>query len=311
MTTNTIPSDQAAPAVVNLLRARQNTYKAAKWALGVFVVLSIAVPVLGAVAGKVDPAGAEKLKPYFALAGLLLLFLDVGLLQRKQKDSIKRAAKLGEEFDTTVLRLPWNRFVAGEQVLPEDVREASKTRLSDEREGQIASWYEQSVGEVSLHFGRLICQRTNINYDQRLRRRYGNWLLGVTFAVGVGLFVIAFMQDSKLSELVLNFLAPFSPVLAWALREHRKQLDTATALEKLQGEFRTMWAEAINGASEAEMQVRSRLLQDAIYQHRASAPLVFDWVYRLSRAKNEDEAAHAARLLVDQAKAAVAGRAAA
>lgn len=134
-------------------------------------------------------------------------------------------------------------------------------------------------------------------------------MLATTLALGAVLLVIAFLQDPKLSELVLNFWVPFSPVLAWAFRERRKQLDTATALEKLQGEFKTMWAEAISGASEADMKLRSRLLQDAIYQHRASAPLVFDWVYQLNRAKNEDEAAHAARLLVDQAKAAVAGRA--
>ncbi|NPC58537.1 S-4TM family putative pore-forming effector [Caenimonas soli] len=301
--TNNIPVNQATPDLVKLARARQNTYKTAKWALGAFVLASIALPVLGAFFGKWDEA-----KPYFALAGLALLFIDVVLLQRKQKDSIKRAAKMAEEFDTKVLRLPWNRFVAGEKVLPEDVREASKKLLSSKREEQIASWYESAVGEVPLHFGRLVCQRTNINYDQRLRRQYGGWLLSLTAIVGGVLFLIAFAKDSKLSELVMGFAVPFTPVLAWALRENRKQLDTATSLDRLQSEFQKIWADAISGVSAKEMESRSRQLQDAIYQHRASAPLLFDWVYTLLRDKNEDEAHHAARALVNEAKAALAAK---
>jgi len=107
----------------------------------------------------------------------------------------------------------------------------------------------------------------------------------------------------------MTFSMPFTPVLAWAVREHRKQLHTAASLTNLQYEFKTMWAEAIRGATAEEMARRSRQLQDAIYQHRASAPLVFEWVYRLLRAKNEDEAHHAANDLVAEAKAALAEKA--
>jgi hypothetical protein len=305
-TINNIRYEQTNPVHVKLLRARENSYRTAKLTQGFFVVASIALPVASAFLGKWDQA-----KPYFAFTGLLLLFLDVVLLDRLQKDRIKRGAKLQEEFDTKVMKLPWNKFVAGEKVSPEDIRKASVKALSEEREREIEAWYESCVGEVPLHFGRLVCQRTNIAYDSRLRRIYGGWLLALTALAGAVFFLVALATDSKMAEFIMSFLVPFTPVMAWALREHRRQLDTAASLERLQSEVEKMWAEIIKGATPEEMEVRSRQLQDLIYQHRASAPLVFDWVYRCLRSKNEDEAHHAAKELVAEAKVALANREAA
>ena len=108
MNSNNIPIEQTKPEFVNLLRARYNTYQAAKWTQGIFVLASILLPVASAVLGKWEWA-----KPYFASAGLGLLLLDVALLDRFQKDRIKRGAKLQEEFDTRLMQLPWNAFVVG------------------------------------------------------------------------------------------------------------------------------------------------------------------------------------------------------
>jgi len=303
-TGNNIPADQMTPDLVKLIRARENTYGAAKWRQGLFVSASIILPVLSALLGKCTDA-----KPFFAAAGLALLFLDVALLDRLQRERVKRGAKLQEEFDTKVMKLPWNRFVSGDKVSPEDVREASVTHLSPEREGEIQSWYENCIGDVPLHIGRLVCQRTNISYDQRLRRRYGGWLLSATTVAGGVLCLVALAMDPKLSQVILSFAVPFTPVLAWALRENRKQLDTAASLERLQTEFQKVWAEAMAGADREQLEMRSRQLQDAIYQHRASAPLLFDWIYRCLRTKNEDEAHHAAQELVSEAQATLASKA--
>lgn len=305
-TTNNIPSEQTGSEVVKLIRARENVYKAAKLTQGLFVLASIILPIASTFFANWDAA-----KPYFAFIGLCFLFLDVALLDRLQKDRIRTGAKLQEEFDTKVMGLPWNTFVAGDKVLPEDVRAASVKRLPEEREHEIVSWYESCVGDVPLHIGRLICQRTNIAYDSRLRQRYGQRLLWLTIFVGVVLLLIALAMDSTMSEVVMSVLAPFTPIMAWALREHRKQLETAASLIRLHTEFEKIWDEAINGASPEKMEIRARQLQDAIYQHRASAPLVFDWVYRRLRSKNEDEAHHAANEYVTEAKAALARQVAA
>lgn len=295
---NEIPSQQALPELVALIRARDRTYRAAKLTQGTFVILSILLPIAGVFLGPNYPS----LKPFLALSGLILLLVDTAYLDRLQKDRIKHGAKLQEEFDVTVLQLPWNRFVAGAKVDPEDVRAASGKPLSQARESQIACWYEPCVGEVPIQLARLICQRTNISYDARLRRTYGTWLLYGTVALGVILSFVGIAFDLSLSGLLLTVVVPLMPLLNWALRERHKQADTANHLVALKGEFEKLWEMALKGTRSRDLDMRSRELQDAIYQHRASSPLVFDWVYYRLRNRNEDEAQHAAQMLVQQAK---------
>ena len=57
-----------------------------------------------------------------------------------------------------------------------------------------------------------------------------------------------------------------------------------------------------SGASYAELTTAARTLQDAIYRHRASNPLVFDWLYNRLRKRNEDLTRHAADKFVVEAQ---------
>ena len=177
--------------------------------------------------------------------------------------------------------------------------------LSASREGHFDNWYEPCVGELPLHLARLVCQRTNISYDARLRRKYGHRLLVLTLLFGVGLLFIGLHMGLKFPDLVMTLLVPFMPVLTWALKERLQHANTATSLTNLANEWETMWTRALNGASEAEVTNASRDLQNAIYQHRERSPLVFDWVYYRLRTANEDEAHHAAEELVAMAKKAL------
>lgn len=297
---NDITELQAKPEMVRLIWARDKTYQAAKHTQGWFIFWTAAVPVIGALTSGLWPG----LKPALALISLLLLFLDVGLIDRLQKERLKRGAKLQEEFDTRAFGLPWNKFVAGDKVFPEDVAEAASATMPAKRQKEIETWYEASVSRIPLAYGRLVCQRTNISYDSRLRRRYGNGLLIVTLALTIIALVAGVLLDPKLTDAVLG-LAMVAPMLSWAMREHRKQLDTSNSLQNLQSEFKTVWTKALEGASDEELKVGSRQLQDAIYQHRASAPLVFDWVYYRMRTKNEREAHAAAEEFVKQAEEAL------
>lgn len=300
---NGIPDRQSRVENKLLLRARDRNYRAAKLTQGLVVMLSVVLPVLGVLVGPSQP----EVRPYVALAGLILLILETALIDRVQKDKQKRGAKLQEQFDTVVLALPWNRFVAGARVEPEDVRALSAQPLSSKREAHFDAWYEPCVGELPQHLARLICQRTNISYDTRLRRKYGNRLLAVTLIFGIGLLFASLAMDSKFPDLVMTLLVPFMPVLSWALKERLQHANTAASLTNLGSEWEKLWTKALAGASEAELTSDSRDLQDAIYQHRERSPLVFDWVYYRLRAANEDEAHHAAVELVAKAKNAIKG----
>jgi hypothetical protein len=280
-----------------LLRARDRNYRAAKWTQGLLVLVSVLLPVLGVLVGPSHPV----VRPYVAVAGLVLLVLETALLDRMQKDRLKRGAKLQEQFDTDVLDLPWNRFIAGARVEPEDIRALSAKPLSPAREAHFEAWYDQCVGDLPPHLARLVCQRTNISYDARLRRKYGSRLLGATLTLGVALLFLGLALDVKFPELVMTLFVPFMPVLSWALRERMQHANAAASLTNLSSEWERIWTNALAGASEVNVTRESRDLQDAIYQHRERSALVFDWVYYRLRATNEDEAHHAAEALAAKA----------
>jgi hypothetical protein len=300
---NDITTLQAEPDMVRLIWARHRTYQAAKYTQGWFVFGTAAVPVFAALTSSYWP----DFKPGFALVALFLLYLDVGLIDRLQKERLKRGAKLQEEFDTKVFGLPWNGFVAGDKVPPEDVTAAASTPMPTERQREFETWYEASVARLPLPYGRLICQRTNISYDWRLRRRYSNLLFVGTLVLAAVVLAASVVFDPKFTDFILA-LAMITPMVSWVLREYRKQLDTCDSLKNLQSEFKSVWHRAMDGASEQQLAVGSRQLQDAIYQHRASAPLVFDWVYFRMRSKNESEAHAAAEEYVKEALAVLSSR---
>lgn len=297
-TTNEILIKQAQNENKLLLRARDRNYRAAKLTQGIVVFVSVLLPVTGLLIGPHHP----EVRPYIALSGLFMLLLETAIIDRWQKDRLKRGAKLQEQFDTEVFNLPWNRFIVGARVEPEDVRALSAKPLSATREGHFDSWYEPCVGPLPLHLARLVCQRTNISYDARLRRKYGNGLLSLTILFGVGLLFTGLALCLKFPDLLMILVVPFMPILTWALKERLQHANTASSLTNLGVEWDKIWMRALSGAGEAEITSDSRSLQDAIYQHRERSPLVFDWVYYHLRAANEDEAHHAAADLVTKAK---------
>lgn len=298
---NDIPTRQASDENRGLLRARHRNYRAAKVTQGVLVLVSIILPVIGVWIAPQVP----EIRPYLALASLILLVMETALFDRIQKDRLKRGAKLQEQFDTDVFGMPWNRFVTGAPVEHEDVRRLSAKPLSKKREAHFQAWYEVCIGRLPLHLARLIGQRTNISYDARLRRRYGGWLLTLTILFGVALLYAGLYKGLQFPELIMSFGVPFLPVLTWALRERMQQANAAISLTNLNGEWDKIWTKALGGADAAAITAEARALQDAIYQHRERSPLVFDWVYSIFRSANEDEAHHAAEDLVRRAEKAL------
>lgn len=298
---NDIPTRQALDENRNLLRARHRNYRAAKVTQGLLVLVSILLPVIGVWIGPQVP----EIRPYLALATLILLVMETALFDRVQKDRLKRGAKLQEQFDTDVFGMPWNRFVTGAPVEHEDVRRLSIKPLSEMREAHFHAWYEECIGRLPLHLARLIGQRTNISYDARLRRRYGSWLLALTIIFGVVLLFSGLYMRLQFSDLIMTLVVPFLPILTWALRERTQQANASISLTNLNGEWNKIWNKAIGGADPTVITNESRSLQDAIYQHRERSPLVFDWIYSVFRAVNEDEAHHAAEDLVRQAEKAI------
>ncbi len=296
---NDIPGDQNRDDRLDLLRAQRTYYGRAKHLQTAFLILALVLPWVGVFWSVEYP----EIRPKVALASIVLLLLEIGLATGLQRDWVKTAARIQEQFDTEIFQLPWNQLVVGSKVAPEIIRSVTRKPITAKKRKDLEDWYEHCVGSVPLPFGRLVCQRTNVAYDMEVRKTFA-WGLLIT-AIGMVVFLIyhhGFQEGISFADLLLTVLVPYMPFAAFVLREYRRQYDTVESLTTLKSEVDKLWAKAVKIPDAAELRQDSRNLQDAIYRNRTSNPLVYDWVYWLMRKLNEDSARHAVETLVAEVK---------
>ena len=282
---NTIPTLQNEEAAIKLLRARTQVYASATKMMILQLLLTVVVPVAGAILAIVWPG----LRASVAAASLAIVIADPLVLDHRYKLLMKRAAKIAEQFDCIVLDLPWDQFSVGDKVEAEDIHAAARDYAKRHDDTELLHWYPESVGAAPLHLARIICQQTNLRYDSQLRRSYGGIIKVVALTLFGGLFFSALVQNLSVADWILS-MTPATPVLAWAIREYYRQRDTAGLLEDLIKEARKLWARALAGQCGAdECLQKSREFQNAIYTRRATSPLIIFFLYRLKRSRLEDE----------------------
>lgn len=295
---NVIPARQNEEAQLRLLRARRGNYAIAMRFMILQIILTVAVPIAAAIATLFVPA----LRAPLAALALAVLLLDILLLDRQYKALLKRGAKIGEMFDCAVLALPWNDFVVGEAPEAEEINEAAHGLLRVRGDTELIDWYPPESGEMRLALGRIVCQRTNLRYDSRLRRSFNGFIVALVVLVIVGLVVAGIAQDLTAAAWVLSF-APAMPLLSWAGREYHRQGDAADALDKLLKKATAFWQRAlIGGCDDDACLMESRAFQDAIYLRRSTSPLVLPFLYTFKRPKLEAEMRDAAQQFLDDYK---------
>ena len=295
---NEITNDQNRDDRLDLLRAQRTYYRRAKRLQTAFLVLALILPWIGVFWGANHP----DVRPLLALGSIALLLLEIGLATGFQRDWVKTAARIQEQFDTEVFQLPWNQFVVGSKMDPEVIRSVTRKPITAAQRKELEGWYEQCIGALPLPLGRLVCQRTNITYDMRVRKAYAAGWLVLAVVLIFCLMYRGVHEGLTFPTLLLSVIVPFTPLAAFVLREHRKQSDTVATLTTLKSEVDKLWAKALKTPGSAELAQDSRNLQDAIYRNRTSNPLVYDWVYWLMRKLNEDLTRHAAETLVADAQ---------
>lgn len=288
---NRIPIVQNEEPSLRLQRARNQIYVRAKALFYLQLFLTVLVPVVTAFWAIFVP----EWKPFAAFAALAIVLLDVTFLDRAQRQLLKLAAKIGEERDCEILELPWNEFTVGKRVEPETIHGAATAYAKRNDDAKLRDWYSPIVGQVPIHLARIICQRTNLWYDAKLRKYYGATILTLAIFLVFVLFLTALIADRTMTSFIISVMAPAAPVLIWAVREHYRQHDTANLLDNIRSQAEALWDRAKNGRCKPPYcGVQSREFQNAIYTHRATNPLVFPPIYTLLRSSMEQQMHHAA-----------------
>lgn len=285
---------------IRRLAAQRALYAVAKSVL--VVQWCLACPVV--VAWSILVGFCPETKAYGALWGLAVAFADTAFLEPWSQRLRRRAALIQESFDSHVLGLPWNKLKAGRKPDPELIEEYA--RKFEKRSGDIsvlANWYPTIVSQLPLHVGRVVCQRSNLWWDAKLRRRYAAHIVVLVCVVLAGALCLAMSSGKTVESLVLGFGAIVMPTVLFGVRQYRCQRESATRLDRLKEESEKLWDEALTGLPEAQATAWSRNLQDEILENRRTNVVIFDWVYQLLRSDYETQMNRGADQLVAEAKA--------
>ncbi|WP_454758807.1 S-4TM family putative pore-forming effector [Caulobacter segnis] len=290
---------------IDLRKASGRSYDDASNLMMIQIGLTVGMPLLGALLALALPDA----RPYVAALALVLTVVDVAWLDRSQKNLLKLAAKFGEEFDCYVLDLPWDRFAVGARPEPEE-RERAVRRYdrSRRKKFKLSDWYSDAATEAPIHLARLMCQRANLRYDSQLRLAYSRSILVASFLLLASLVLVAAVQNLTFKDALL-VLTPATPILTWSWKEYYRHRDTAAQLQILMQQARTVWDDALSGGCGPDQcLLKAREFQGAIFARRASAPLIFPWVYGAKRAELEDEMEAASYNFLAEFKASQAGQ---
>jgi len=286
MTRNKIAARQNEQGSLTLLAARRAIYARGKRLLLTQFSLVVAFPIVASLLTLPVP----DLKPTVAFLALCIAVLDTLLLDRLQKNIRKTAAKIQEHFDCDVLEIPWDNFEVGAKVEAELVYESAQKYARRSTDAELRDWYPPAVGELPIYLARIVCQRTNLWYDAKLRKQFGNLSLAVSLGLVFLLLLTGTVGGFSLSSLVLGGFAPAAPMILWGIRERYRQQDATDAIERIKQEAEKLWQTAaiIGSCDESDCVRLTRQLQNAIYHLRSNSPMILDLIYWRQRASLED-----------------------
>ena len=293
--TNDIPLRQNTPAILDCQVAAKVLYRRAERLFHLQFVVGVVVPVLIAITNLLLPRlpltanlSRTSIAAWGALYGLVIMLLDELVFDDWQQRWKRCAATAQEMFDTALFELPWRTAKVGSPLEFSDVHTwAKKWRRTDPSLSEARDWYAPIVGCAPLHLARVLCQRTNLWWDSKLRRHYG-LILGA-FATLLAIFTLTVVKYLGLDvDGFLLAVSTLAPAFRWAIRERKRQLAAATTLDRLCTRARDLHDEIIaDSVHPVDALRQSRELQDDIFDHRRSVPIGISWLYGILRSNFE------------------------
>lgn len=122
--------------------------------------------------------------------------------------------------------------------------------------------------------------------------------------ITLSFLAIGLVKGMLVLELFKYVIVPLAPALVVGIRYWKEHSDAADRLDQLREHLDSMWKEGLTGTSEEAMKVKSRSLQDEIFDHRKRSVPIFDWLFKKFRDKFEERAYQAVDLMAQEAKAA-------
>lgn len=277
---------------IDRLDAQRHLYVIVKRYTFASLFLCVIVPILTSFAKVIFP-GVEPIIKGAIVYSFATLFVKQFLSSRAS--SLRNlAARIQQLFDCELFDLNWNEPLCGKKPQPEEIHDAKTGKNLT----KLNNWYEPVIGQLPQKYGVIVCMRTNVTYDQKLRRTF-SWIVEALI-VGALIFVfsIGFKQNDNMWDWFLNALVPLSPIISWFIDIWKQNNNNIEALNKLQ----TLIDKSLNVAINHQEIPVSDLdrIQNFIFVHRNTSYIIPESIYNMLRKKTENAAKYSAQQICDQ-----------
>lgn len=279
---------------IKLLASQRYLYSSAKKIMSLQIFFSVVLVTIMSIAVLIFN---EKyifnikydLSAHSALLSIIVTLLNPIFFVPMIKKRKELASKIQELFDTKVLHIKWNEINIGELPNNEDIKIYYDEYKKDSNLSELENWYSEKIDEVPLHIGRIICQRSNLWWDISLRKKYIRNLLFIVCFFIVIIVSIGIFSNPSFNSVISNIFTPLLPIFLFCIEQYKANKDSICNLENLRKELHSLWQRIINGNDNFdEIEIMSRKIQDEIYKNRKDNQLVFDWIYQISKSKDEE-----------------------
>ncbi len=286
MEQNSIVIKENEQTFIDRLAAQRHLYSKAKRLSNLLFVVCVLLPVLLAIAKVIYPncVSLPKIIVVYSVAATLLRIWLKDLTTKRKVD----AARIQQLFDCELFGLEWNKALCGQMPKPEDVLKAARGASYK----NLNNWYEPIVSQLPLSVGALVCMRTNVVYDQSLRKAYSTVCYVFTFIAIIAVAALGMWNNTGMWDAFLYGIVPLMPLVTWVIDLHKQHSANYKALCNIEPLIEAGLAQARDQKCVSQSALQE--IQNFIYLHRKSSYLVPDCFYKISRKKNEAAAYYGA-----------------
>lgn len=302
MANNKILIKQNLPQYIDMLKAQRHLYDISKrWNTAQLILCVIVVLIINFIKvlipnnGSIFGLSCEQIIRITTAYSSLILIVQIWLKSKKDH-SRNLAARIQQKFDCNLFGLKWNNALCGNEPEPEDINE-NKGKLSD---NGLTDWYSLAIEPLSQSLSALVCMRTNVAYDMRIRTSYKRLVDIVLFIIIAALLVLSAIKDLSLWNIIINWLIPLLPVFKWTCDVHAQNNANLNALNRLKILIKRNLEEAIKKKDISKEALQE--IQNFIFLHRNTSYPIPSWYYKLNRNKSENNLNYSAEQIVSKLK---------
>ena len=261
------------------LAAQREIYSMAKRLNFFEFIALVGTPLLFTVLGIIFVNDAT-LQSISCITTIVLIVLSV-FSARKSDSHIKTAAAIQQEFDLDVYQMIWDQRLYGSHDNLDDVigKFANQYHEKYQNYESLRNWYSETNYSCSLNNGIFTCQRSNVRWDQNIRKIYRLTLITATTLCILGVMTLEIIQKSLITDFLLTLFS-LIPLVNWIV----------IRLDKLSRDIKRLdtMKTAINSCDCNELN-DLELFQKKIYVHRQEADLIPDRFYNITQKRQERE----------------------